>query len=253
MVDDAQRHSRHGAPGGGRDHPDRVAGPRHRDDGTLHQPIRVDHAFEADPVEQAPDELGRHRGGPADGHSQRGHVTAAELLEDPVEERRRAGQDADPVPLDHVHQGIRGEHRDRHHRDAFQHAGDQAGVQPEAVRERRDDRIAVILVQRHDGRPVPVAAQQLGMVEHHALRRTRRPRGRHDLGEIVRVHRQCAFLIVGHAVAAGQEGPVRQGRVRRSRCPAGRPTGLAGQQDRAAQAGQVAERAPVRHAAAGLL
>ncbi len=205
VVHDLDLDAGHRPPGGGGDHLDGVAGPRHRHDRALHQAVGVDHAFQARLQQQPADQLGGHGGGAADRHAD-GVPGDVHLVQEAVEQRRSPGQHGDAPVVDELSQHGGGERLDRQEGGPAHHPGEQAGVQAEAVRERRDDRVAVTLPERDDLGPVPVAAHDLAVVQHHALRRARGARRGHDLAEVVRPYGERPLLggVVGDPLPGGE-------------------------------------------------
>ena len=148
-----------------------------------------------------------------------------------VVDRRRPGQHGDPLALDDLEHDAGVEHREREDRRAAHEAREAAGLVAEDVEERVRDQVAVAGAQVGPVAPVEVRAQRLAVRHHDALRAPGRARREHDVARIVGADRRDprVEIGVGHRAAAVDEV-----------VPADRrAVGLAGEQDRVLERGQV--------------
>ena len=162
-----------------------AAAHRHRPGG-LGEAVGGEHGLDAQIGPEAPDHLDGHDRGAGHHQAQRSEVEALPVgvVEDGLEDGRRAGQHGDPLLVDAPDHPVDVEHRLGHHGGPGHQAGQDPRLVPEGVEERVDDQVAVALVQADDLGPGGKGPQGLTVGGHRPLGVAGGPRGEDEVGEV---------------------------------------------------------------------
>ncbi len=123
--------------------------------------------------------------------------TAVRVIEDGLVDRGRPGEHGDPLGLDQRHGPPRVVHQLRHQGGAADQAGQDAGLEAEAVEERVDHEVAVGAGEAPALGPGPGDGQRLPVGRHRPLAPPGRARGEQDVADVPGTHR--AGALGGHA------------------------------------------------------
>ena len=215
VVDHPQLDVGDGAARGGGDDLGRVVGPGVGGDARgLGHPVGGDDALEAEPVPHGDHQLGGDGGGAGETGPQRRDVVAVEVgvVEHPLEQRRRPGEDGDPLPLDdgqHLGGVVDG---DRGVAGPGHEAHDDPGVEPKGVEVRVDQQVRIAGADAERLAP-GVEGPDDGPAPHqHALGMAGGAGGEHDGPDVGGGHGGGAPLHLGlQLVPVGPVAPGHQG------------------------------------------